>query len=243
VSTALGLGYRLIDTAARYGNEVGVGKAVTTSDVPREDVVVTTKLRGSQHGYDTTLTACEQSLARLGLDRIDLFLIHWPLPGQDLYVDTWRALVHLRDQGTVRSIGVSNFTPTQIDRLVAETGVRPAVNQIELHPDFAQPELCAWLAHRDIATQAWSPLGRSTTLADPTITALAQAHDRSPAQIVLRWHVQRGTVAIPRSTNPDRMAQNLQVFDFALSDTDMDALAKLDRANRLGGDPDTYVEL
>jgi 2,5-diketo-D-gluconate reductase A len=244
VTTALQLGYRLIDTAARYGNETGVGKALTASDVPREDVVVTTKLRGSQHGYQSALSGFEESRRRLGLDQVDLYLIHWPLPGRDQFVDAWRALIHLRDEGMVRSIGVSNFTPAQIDRLVAETGEWPAVNQIELHPDFAQPGLCSWLAHHGIAAQAWSPLGQGTTLlVDPVVTRLARAHERSPAQIVLRWHVQRGDIAIPKSTSPQRMGENLHVFDFELSDADMAALAQLDRGNRLGGDPDTYVEL
>ncbi len=244
VTSALETGYRLIDTAARYGNEAGVGRAIAASDVPREQVVVTTKLRGSQHGYDAALAGFEESRRRLGLDHVDLFLIHWPLPGRDLYVDTWRAFVHLRDQGLVRSIGVSNFTPPQIERLVAETGVRPAVNQIELHPDFAQPELCAWLASHDIAIEAWSPLGAGNAiLADPVITGLAERHDRSPAQIVLRWHVERGAIPLPRSTNADRIAQNLRVFDFAFSDEDMAALDTLDLGRRRGGDPDTYVEL
>jgi 2,5-diketo-D-gluconate reductase A len=240
----LHLGYRLVDTAARYGNERGVGRAVAYSGVPRDEVVVTSKLRGSEHGFESALAAFEESRRRLGVEQIDLYLIHWPLPKRDLYVDSWRALIHLREQGFVRSIGVSNFTEPHIERLVAETGVWPAVNQIELHPEFAQEDLSAWLAKHDIAREAWSPLGAGHGLLDdPLIAGLARSHDRSPAQIVLRWHVQRGYIPIPRSANPRRMAENLRIFDFALTEADMTALAGLERAHRIGGDPDVYVEL
>lgn len=244
VATALDLGYRLVDTAARYGNEVGVGRAIAASDVRREDVVVTTKLPGAQHGYEEALTGFEESRARLGLEYVDLFLIHWPLPSLDRYVDTWRAFVHLREQGLVRSIGVSNFTAAHVDRIVAETGVWPAVNQIELHPDFAQPEAHAWDAEHAIVTEAWSPLGAGgAVLADPAVTRIAAAHGRTPGQVVLRWHVEHGVVPIPKSADPERLAQNLGVFDFALTAADLEALAAIDRGNRLGGDPDVHVEL
>jgi diketogulonate reductase-like aldo/keto reductase len=244
ISMALALGYRLFDTAARYGNEDGVGRALAFGDVAREELFVATKLRGSQHGYEEALAGFEQSRKRLGLDYVDLFLIHWPLPGRDLYVDTWRAFIHLQEQGLARSIGVSNFTPPQIERLVAETGVWPALNQVELHPDFARPELRAWHAEHRIATQAWSPLGAGrSVLADPTIGRLAAAHGRSPAQIVLRWHMQLDDLAVPKSSDPARMASNADVFDFALADDEIAAIAALDRGNRLGGDPDSYVEL
>lgn len=244
VGAALRTGYRLIDTAALYGNEAGVGRAIAESGVPRGEVFVTTKLRGAQHGYERTVTGLDESLARLGLDHVDLYLIHWPLPGVGLFVDSWQALVDLRAAGKVRSIGVSNFTPRHIEQLVERTGVLPAVNQIELHPDFAQPQLRAWHDARGIVTEAWSPLGaNSDILSHPAIAAIAAAHGRTPAQIVLRWHVQIGAVPIPKSAHPERMRQNLAAFDFELSAEDMAALAGIDRGNRIGGDPDTNVEL
>ncbi|MEU6712075.1 aldo/keto reductase [Nonomuraea sp. NPDC046802] len=244
VAYALSVGYRLIDTAATYGNERGVGAAVAEAAVPREELFITTKLRGSQHGYDATMRGFEESRDRLGLDYVDLYLIHWPLPGHGLYVDTWRAFVHLREQGLVRSIGVSNFTPEQIERLVEATGCLPAVNQVELHPFLAQRELRAWHAGQGIATESWSPLGAGNKLLDePAVKELATAHRRTPAQIVLRWHVQLGAVPIPKSVNPERMRQNLEVFDFSLSQEDMARLDALDRGGRTGGHPDTHVEL
>ncbi|MGW4794337.1 aldo/keto reductase [Nonomuraea sp. NPDC004297] len=244
VTHAVSLGYRLIDTAASYGNESGVGAAVADAPVAREELFVTTKLRGSHHGYDAALRGFEESRRRLGLDYVDLFLIHWPLPGRGLYTETWRAFAHLREQGLARSIGVSNFTPAQIERLVAETGVRPVVNQVEMHPGFPQRELRAWLAEHDIVTESWSPLGRgSKLLGEPVVTDLAAAHGRTPAQVVLRWHVQLGAVPIPKSADPERMRQNLDVFDFALTPEEMAALDALGTGVRLGGDPDTHVEL
>jgi len=242
VGTALESGYRLVDTAARYDNETGVGRALAESGVPREEVVVTTKLPGAQHGYDEALAGFEESRRRLGLDYVDLYLIHWPLPAVGRYVDTWRAFVHLRDEGLVRSIGVSNFTPRQIERIVEETGVWPAVNQLELHPDFAQVELRAWHAERGVVVEPWRPLGRGV-LDHPTIVRLAAAHGRTPAQVVLRWHTQLGMTPIPKSATPERIAQNIDVFDFALSDGDLAEIAALDERNRLGGDPETHVEL
>ncbi|MEQ4725177.1 aldo/keto reductase [Nonomuraea sp. B19D2] len=243
VTHAISRGYRLIDTAASYGNEAGVGAAVADANVPREELFVTTKLRGSQHGYDAALRGFEESSARLGLDYIDLYLIHWPLPGRGLYVDTWRAFVRLQEQGLARSIGVSNFTPEQISHLVEETGVWPAVNQIELHPAFPQSELRAWHAEHGIATESWTPLGRGPKLFDePAVSEIAAAHGRTPAQVVLRWHLQLGAVPIPKSANPDRMRQNIEVFDFSLSDDEMATIGSLDNDGRMGGDPNTHME-
>ena len=242
VQAALACGYRLIDTAARYGNETGVGRGIAASGVARTDVQLTSKLRGSEHGYDSTLRAFDATLAALGTDYLDLYLIHWPLPMRGLYVDTWRAFVRLRDEGRIGSIGVSNFQPAHIERLQAETGVLPAVNQIELHPDFTQADLRAWHAQQGIAIECWSPLGRGEVLKDATVAQIAQKHGRSAAQILLRWHVQHGLVAIPKSQDPARMKQNLAVFDFALDADDLAALARLDGEHRQGGDPDTNDE-
>jgi 2,5-diketo-D-gluconate reductase A len=243
VTTALETGYRLIDTAASYNNETGVGRSLTSSDIDREDVFVTTKLRGSQHGYESALAGFEESRRRLGLEYLDLFLIHWPLPSLDRYVEAWKALVHLREQGLARSIGVSNFTPAQIERLVEETGEWPVVNQVELHPDFARSDLTRWHCEHEIVTEAWSPLARADLLSEPLISELAHSHGRSAGQVVLRWHLQIGAVPIPKSSCAARIAENFRVFDFSLSDADMTALATLDRDNRLGGDPDQHVEL
>ncbi|MQA94989.1 MAG: aldo/keto reductase [Streptosporangiales bacterium] len=242
VSEALGMGYRLIDTAAAYGNEAGVGEGIAAAGVPREEIFVTTKLRGAQQGYAEALAAGEESRKRLGVDVIDLYLIHWPLPQVGRYLDSWRAMIELRERGVVRSIGVSNFTPPQIEHLVAETGVRPVVNQIELHPDFSQPELRSWHAEQGIVTEAWSPLGRTRNLGRPEIEEIAAAHGRSPAQIALRWHVQLDDVPIPKSANPERMRENLDVFDFELSEEEMARLDGLDRGARQGGDPDRHEE-
>jgi 2,5-diketo-D-gluconate reductase A len=243
VETAIGLGYRLIDTAASYGNEVGVGRGIAGAAPPREEVFVTTKLRGAQHGYHAALAGFEESRARLGLDYVDLFLIHWPLPARDLYVDTWRAFIELRERHLVRSIGVSNFTPAQIERLFEETGVTPVVNQIEIHPRLAQAETVARDAERGIVDEAWSPLGKGGALLhEPVIERLAREHEVTPGQTVLRWHVQRGLVPIPKSADPQRQAENLDVFDFELSDSQMDSLARLDRGDRLGGEPDSHEE-
>lgn len=242
VQAALACGYRLIDTAARYGNETGVGRGIAASGVARTEVQLTSKLRGSEHGYDSTLRAFDATLAALGTDYLDLYLIHWPLPMRGLYVDTWRAFVRLRDEGRIGSIGVSNFQPAHIERLQAETGVLPAVNQIELHPDFTQADLRAWHALQGIAIECWSPLGRGEVLKDATVARIAQKHGRSAAQILLRWHVQHGLVAIPKSQDPARMKQNLAVFDFALDADDLAALARLDGEHRQGGDPDTNDE-
>lgn len=242
IGVALGHGYRLIDSAARYDNETGVGRAVADADVPRDEIVVTTKLPGAQHGYEQALAGFEESRRRLGLEYVDLYLIHWPLPSVDRYVDTWHAFVHLREEGLVRSIGVSNFTPPQIERIVEATGVWPAVNQIELHPELSQAEARAWHAEQGVTIESWRPLGDGL-IDHPAVVRIAAAHGRTPAQILLRWHVQLGLVAIPKSGDPERIAQNIDVFGFELGDDDMAALAGLDRDYRLGGDPDTHVEL
>ncbi|MGW4149345.1 aldo/keto reductase [Streptomyces albogriseolus] len=242
VTSALHAGYRLIDTAANYRNETGVGRAVAGAGVPREEIVVTTKLPGRHHGYEETLASFEESRARLGLEYVDLYLIHWPLPHVDRYVDSWKAMVKLREDGLVRSIGVSNFTPAHIERLEKETGVLPSVNQVELHPFFPQEELRAYHADKGVLTESWSPLGRGSRLLDDlAVAAVADAHGVTPAQAVLRWHVQLGAVPVPKSSDPQRQRANLDVFGFELDDAQMRTLS--DRAHRrIGGDPEAHEE-
>ncbi|GAA3963197.1 aldo/keto reductase [Streptomyces marokkonensis] len=242
VREALQTGYRLIDTAVNYRNETGVGRGVAAGGIPREEIVVTTKLPGRHHGYEETLSSFEESRARLGLEYVDLYLIHWPLPRVDKYVDSWKAMVKLRDDGLVRSVGVSNFTAAQIDRLEKETGVLPSVNQIELHPLFPQDELRAFHERRGIRTESWSPLGRgSDLLDDPALAEIAGAHGVTPAQAVLRWHTQLGAVPIPKSSDPGRQRANLDVFGFELDARQTGAVAG--RAHRrLGGDPEVHEE-
>ncbi|MGX9671839.1 aldo/keto reductase [Mycobacterium sp. HM-7] len=240
VSAALHAGYRHIDTAAAYGNEAGVGRAVVSSGIPREDVFVVTKLWNSEQGYEKTLAAFDASMAQLGLDYLDLYLIHWPTPAQNLFIDTFKAFAHLRDQGRIRAIGVSNFEPEHLKLLVDATGIVPAVNQIELHPRLPQTELRETHARYGIATEAWSPLGQGSLLEDPIITAIAERHGKTPAQVLIRWHVQLGNIVIPKSVNPERIASNFDVFDFELSDEDMASIATLDNGTRLGPDPRTF---
>ncbi|RSN57893.1 aldo/keto reductase [Streptomyces sp. WAC 04229] len=242
VRTALETGYRLIDTATNYRNETGVGRGVAAGGVPREEIVVTTKLPGRHHGYEETLASFEESRARLGLEYVDLYLIHWPLPRVDKYVDSWKAMIKLREDGLVRSVGVSNFTAEHIERLEKETGVLPSVNQIELHPLFPQDELRAFHERKGIRTESWSPLGRgSDLLDDPAVAAVADAHGVTPAQAVLRWHTQLGAVPIPKSGDPERQRANLDVFGFELDGEQMRAVA--DRAHRrIGGDPEVHEE-
>ncbi|OQO94645.1 oxidoreductase [Saccharomonospora piscinae] len=240
VLTALEAGYRSIDTAAVYGNEEGVGRAIAQSDIPREDLFVTTKLWNDSQGYDNTLAAFDQSLQRLGLDHVDLYLIHWPVPAKDRYVDTWKALEKLHADGRAKAIGVSNFHIPHLRRLLADTGVVPAVNQIELHPNLPQADLRAFHAEHGIATEAWSPLGQGKGLLDdPTLGSLAEKYGRTPAQIVLRWHLELGNITIPKSVTPSRIRENLDVFDFELADDDVKAIAALDNGTRVGPDPDT----
>lgn len=242
VTTALQEGYRLIDTAQGYQNEEGVGAALAASDVPRDDVFVTTKLTNSEQGYDKTLAAFDASMTKLGLDVLDLFLIHWPLPMFDQYVDTWRALERLQADGRVRSIGVSNFEIEHLERLAAETDVVPAVNQVELHPQFPQAELRAYHAEHGIVTESWGPIGQGKgLLQNDHIQAVARAKGRTPAQVVLRWHLQLGLVVIPKSVTPSRIAENFALFDFDLDDDDMAAIARVDSGERLGPDPTTFA--
>lgn len=240
VAAALDSGYRSIDTAAAYGNEAGVGDAVRASGIPREDLFVTTKVWNSDHGYDSTLAAFDRSLRELRMDHVDLYLIHWPLPGRDRYLETWRALEHLLAEGRVRAIGVSNFHVPHLQRLIDSANVVPAVNQIELHPYLPQTHLRTFHAENGIATEAWSPLAQGALLADKAITGLSSKYGKSPAQIVLRWHVQLGTVVIPKSVTPARMRENIDVFDFELAEDDLLVLAELDNGTRVGPDPDVF---
>lgn len=241
VLTALGLGYRLVDTAQLYRNERGVGAAIAQSGIPREDIMVTTKIWNDRHGYDETLRAFDESAARLGLDAVDLLLIHWPVPTRDRYVETWRAVLRLRDEGRVRIPGVSNFQPAHLARLGQETGEVPMVNQVELNPYFAQPEVREAHARLGVVTQAWAPLARAGELfTDPVVTRIAGKHRRTPAQVVLRWHGQHGVAAIPKSVTPSRLAENLDLGGFALDSADMSGLDGLDRGVRTGPDPDSF---
>lgn len=240
VTAALHAGYRHIDTAAAYGNESEVGRALQNSGVPREDVFLVTKLWNAEQGYDKTLAAFEASLRRLDTDYLDLYLIHWPLPAANLFVGTFKAFAHLRDAGRIRSIGVSNFTPEHLGLLIDATGIVPSVNQVELHPRFPQTELREAHQRLGIATEAWSPLGQGALLADPTVSSIAGSHGKTPAQVLIRWHLQLGNIVIPKSVNPDRIASNFDVFDFQLSEQDMASIAALDDGNRLGPDPRTF---
>ncbi len=241
VATALETGYRSIDTAAIYGNEEGTGKAIAVSGVAREDLFVTTKLWNSDQGYESTLRAFDTSLEKLGLEYVDLYLIHWPQPAKNKYVDTFKALEKLAADGRARSIGVSNFLPEHLDRLLAETSVIPAVNQIELHPHLQQHAAREYHAQQGIATEAWSPLGSGKGLLEvPAIVAIAQKHGRTPAQIVLRWHLQLGNVVIPKSVTPSRIKENIEVFDFSLDTEDLAAISALNEDRRTGPDPATF---
>ncbi|MER5204235.1 aldo/keto reductase [Streptomyces sp. NPDC002825] len=238
VASALEAGYRSIDTAAVYGNEAGVGRALGASGLAREELFVTTKLWNAEQGHDATLRAFDDSLAKLGLDYVDLYLIHWPAPARDLYRDSWRALERLADEGRIRAAGVSNFQPGHLRRLMDGATLTPAVNQIELHPGLQQSELRAFHGEHRIATEAWSPLAQGAVLDDPAITAIAAAHGKSPAQVVIRWHLQLGNVVIPKSVTPARIRANFDVFDFALTDEEMATVAGLDRGLRTGPHPD-----
>ncbi|MGH2883162.1 MAG: aldo/keto reductase [Solirubrobacteraceae bacterium] len=240
VGHALDAGYRSIDTAAAYGNEAGVRDAVLTSELDRGQLFITTKLRNSDHGRHQVPRAFEESLDKLGGEYIDLYLIHWPVPHDGLTVETWEALVELQREERVRSIGVSNFRVEDLERIIEATGVVPAVNQIELHPRLQQLELRRFHEEHGIATEAWSPLGKAQFLDDPTIQRIASARGRTPAQVVIRWHIQLGNVVIPKSVTPNRIEENLNVFDFELSEEDMHALFELDREERTGPDPNTF---
>ncbi|MFF7362144.1 aldo/keto reductase [Streptomyces sp. NPDC008125] len=238
VTTAIEAGYRSIDTAAIYGNESGTGKAIAASGVARDELFVTTKLWNADQGYDATLAAFDTSLDKLGLDYVDLYLIHWPTPEKDRYVDTYRAFEKIYADGRAKAIGVSNFLPEHLERLIGETSVVPVINQIELHPQLQQAESRAAHAKHGIATEAWSPLGSGRGLLEvPTVVAVAQKHGRTPAQVVLRWHLQLGNVVIPKSVTPSRIAENIDVFDFELDADDLAAFAALDEGKRLGPNP------
>ena len=241
VATALEIGYRHIDTAEMYGNEKGVGEALTRSGIDRGEVFVTSKLNNGFHRRDDALRAFDQSLGDLGFEYLDLFLIHWPLPGIDVdYIETWKAMEEIYASGRCRAIGVSNFQAHHLRRLFSETQVRPAVNQIEVHPYLTQEELRAFDADHEIVTEAWSPIAQGKVLGDLAITAIAERLGRTPAQVVLRWHVQRGDVVFPKSVSRQRMQENFELFDFELGTGDMATLTGLDRGERTGPDPDTF---
>jgi 2,5-diketo-D-gluconate reductase A len=238
VGTALDAGYRHIDTAALYGNEREVGQAVAGSGIPRSELFVTTKVWNDRQGFDETLRAFDESLGKLGLDYVDLYLIHWPVPSRDRYVDTWHALEELHESGRARSIGVSNFTEQHLDRLIAESDTIPAVNQVELHPWLPQRELRAYDAHHGILTEAWSPLARGRMLGNPTLEQIAQKHGATVAQVVIRWHLDQGIVVIPKSATPERIRENADVFGFRLDTDDLAAIAALETGERTGSHPD-----
>ncbi len=234
-------GYRHIDTAAVYGNEAEVGQAFRASGLDRDEVFITTKCFNDSHGYEQAKQAFQESIDRLELDFVDLYLIHWPVPSQDRYVETWKAFIELQEQGLIRSIGVSNFQPEHLRRIVEETGVTPVANQIELHPRFQQAGLRREHEDRGIVTEAWSPLAQGAVLDDPALTEIAEAHEKSTGQVVLRWHIQLGNVVFPKSVTPERITENFDIFDFHLSEDQMEAIEALDAGERIGPDPDTFV--
>ncbi len=243
---ALEAGYRMLDTAVNYENEVEVGEALRRSGLPRDEVVVASKIPGRHHAYDDAIASVRGSLERLGVERTDLHLIHWPNPSQGKYVEAWRALVQLQRDGLVRSIGVSNFTEEHLSRIIDDTGVVPAVNQVELHPRFPQERMREVHARLGIVTEAWSPMGkRRAPLDEDAVTSAAQAHGVAPGQVILRWHVQLGTLPIPKSADPARQRQNLDVFGFELTDAEVAAIGALaeDDGRLFGGDPDTHEEM
>jgi 2,5-diketo-D-gluconate reductase A len=238
---ALRVGYRHIDTAAAYRNEAGVSEAIAASGLQRGEVFVTTKCFNDDHGYDEAKKAFAASLDRLGFEYVDLYLIHWPVPAHDRYVPTWQAFVELRERGCARAIGVSNFKPEHLRRVIEATGETPEINQVELHPYLQQPRLRHEHQRLGIVTEAWSPLAQGEVLDDATIVEIAEAHAKTPAQVVIRWHLQLGNVVIPKSVTPARVAENFDVFDFALSASEMEAIEALDRDERTGPDPDTFI--
>ncbi len=240
VTRALDVGYRHIDTAEMYGNEREVGEAIAKSGIDPAEIFVTSKLNNGFHAYDDALRAFDGTLSALGTERIDLFLIHWPLATVRDFTETWRALEKVYADGRTRSIGVSNFQPHHLNRLRDECTVVPVVNQIELHPYLTQAELRAYGADHSIATEAWSPIAQGGVLEDPTITTIAAALDRTPAQVVLRWHVQLGNIVFPKSVNPQRMAENFGIFDFTLAESDMASISGLNKDERTGPDPDVF---
>jgi 2,5-diketo-D-gluconate reductase A len=238
---ALLAGYRHVDTAAAYRNEAGVGQAVHAAGLKRDDVYITTKCFNDDHGYDQAKRALHASLERLEMEHVDLYLIHWPVPSQDKYVETWKAFVELQQEGLTRSIGVSNFQPAHLERIIAETGVAPVVNQVELHPYFQQAGLRREHADLNIVTEAWSPLAQGKVLEDPALVEIAEAHGVTTGQVVIRWHLQLGNVVFPKSVTQERIEQNFDVFGFTLTDAQMSAIEALDAGDRTGPDPDTFV--
>ncbi|MDI6023361.1 aldo/keto reductase [Leucobacter sp. UT-8R-CII-1-4] len=240
VEAALAAGYRSIDTAAIYGNEEGVGRALAGSGIARDELFITSKVWNSEQGYDSTLRAYDDALERLGLDQLDLFLIHWPTPEKDLYADTWRALEKIYADGRVRAIGVSNFQPEHLDRIASENGIVPVLNQVELHPSFQNREVAEANAARGILTEAWSPIAQGDVLADPVVVSLAERHGKTPAQVVLRWHLQQGRIVIPKSVTPSRIAENLNLFDFELAAADLAAIDALENGGRRGPHPSEF---
>lgn len=240
VSAALDAGYRHIDTAKIYGNEEGVGRAIAKSGIPREELFITTKLWNADQGYDSALAAIDGSLERLGLDYVDLYLIHWPVPSQGKYVDSWKAMEQIKASGKARSVGVSNFQIHHLQELFDNTDLVPAVNQVELHPKFAQGELREFCAEHGIAIESWGPLGQGKypLLDEPSVVAAAEAHGKSPAQVVIRWHLQNGLIVFPKTSSAERAKQNFDVFDFELSGAEVAAIDALDEGLRVGGDPD-----
>jgi 2,5-diketo-D-gluconate reductase A len=241
VLRALSTGYRHIDTAAAYRNEAEVGQAIRAAGLERHEVFVTTKCFNDDHGHEKAKRALASSLERLEMDHVDLYLIHWPVPSHDRYVETWQAFVEMREEGLVRSIGVSNFQPAHLERIIRETGETPAINQIELHPYFQQRGLRHEHQQLGIVTESWSPLAQGKVLDDPVIVEIAEAHEKTPGQVVIRWHLQLGNVVIPKSVTPERIEENFDVFDFELSDSQMQAIDALDAGDRTGPDPDTFV--
>jgi 2,5-diketo-D-gluconate reductase A len=243
VSTAFEAGYRHVDTAAAYRNERGVGQAIknaANSGLAREDLYITTKLWNADQGYDTTLKAFDRSMEKLSIPYLDLYLIHWPLPSRNTFVDTFKAFSRLRDEGRIRSIGVSNFEADHLRILVDATGIVPTVNQVELHPLFQQEELRETHAQMGIATEAWAPLGQGALLDNPKVTEVAQRHGKTPAQVLIRWHMQLGNIVIPKSVTPERIVSNFDVFDLELSEQDMASISSLGDGTRLGPDPRTF---
>ncbi|MGP1613662.1 MAG: aldo/keto reductase [Pollutimonas bauzanensis] len=241
VKTAIDIGYRSIDTAAIYGNETGVGRGIAESGVKREELFIATKLWNDRHGHDSTKAAFAESLEKLGLNYVDLYLIHWPVPKVDLFVQAWESMIQLRDEGSAKSIGVCNFNINHLQKLLDETGVLPVVNQIELHPRFQQAELREFHAEHDIITEAWSPLGRGRLWDEPSLNAIARKHQRSVAQVIIRWHTQLGNMVIPKSVTPSRLKENFHVFDFTLEAQDMADIAALDTPDgRDGPDPELF---
>jgi len=240
VAAALDVGYRHIDTAAAYNNEAEVGAAIADADLSRDELFITTKVWNLDQGHDRALAAFDLSLGKLGLDYLDLYLIHWPAPGRDRYVETWRAMEKILAEGRVRSIGVSNFGIEHLQRLIDETETVPAVNQVELHPNLPQRELRDFHAEHGIVTEAWSPLARGELLDDASVRRIADAHGKTPAQVLLRWHIELGNVVIPKSRTPERIAENIEVFDFELTPEDHETITALENGHRIGPHPDSF---